>query len=145
MVKAVDEIVGMHISVPQDSLFQREGMKIFVLVPDTGDCALCNLQIYDWYVYKLDIDKRNIKCDILYILNKSIDLNTDVLSMLEQYHLNACSSYEEFIRLNPLLANKEFDVYLVSPNNEILLVGNPVDNHKLWDLYKKRFYITGKE
>lgn len=42
--------------------------KILILVPDTGDCTPCTMQVYDWYIYKLDLKKHNINCDIIYIL-----------------------------------------------------------------------------
>lgn len=29
--------------------------KILILVPDTGDCTPCTMQVYDWYIYKLDL------------------------------------------------------------------------------------------
>ena len=38
--------------------------KILILMPDTGDCTTCAMQVYDWYIYKLDLDKHELNCDI---------------------------------------------------------------------------------
>lgn len=38
--------------------------KILILVDDIADCTTCAMQIYDWNIYKLDLDKHKLDCDI---------------------------------------------------------------------------------
>ena len=110
--------------------------KILILIPDTGDCTPCTMQVYDWYVYKLDLEKHNINCDIIYILNDSIKLDTNVNEMIHRYSLIQVKKLSLFYSKNEELRNTPFTTFLIDKDNKIKLIGSPIDNERLWNLYK---------
>lgn len=135
-------IVGSSIILPKDSALNSDGMKVLVLVEDTGECSICNLHIYDWYVYKLEIDKRNFQCEICYLLDsKRTKLPAEIISMLANYNIHYSYSLNEFKSLNSNLKDCGYDVFLLSPDNKISLVGSPIENDELWKLYKEVFNL----
>lgn len=40
-----------------------------------------------------------------------------------------------FVR-NKILAENKFHTFFLNENNEVVLVGSPIDNEKMWELYK---------
>lgn len=142
----IKNIMGVSVVLPNDTAFVPENMKILILVEDSGECSICNLQVYDWYIYKLEIDKRKYKCDICYLLdNEKMSLSSDIISMLSIYKINYSYSLNEFMNSNPGLKESKYNVFLLSPENKISLVGNPVENDKLWNLYKDLFELYSKK
>ena len=136
----IKNIIGTSVVLPNDTVLDFEGMKILVLVEDTGECSICNLHIYDWYIYKLEIDKRNFQCEICYLLDdKKTRLSSDITSMLARYNINYSYTLDEFMSLNSELKDCGYDVFLLSSKNKVSLVGSPLENDKLWDLYKEAF------
>ncbi|MCM1616509.1 hypothetical protein [Phocaeicola massiliensis] len=111
--------------------------KILILVPDTGDCTPCTMQVYDWYIYKLDLKRHNINCDIIYILNDSIKLNPNVNSIMHRYSLHQTKNLSLFYSKNKKLKNIPFTTFLIDKDNKIKLIGSPIDNERLWALYKQ--------
>lgn len=111
--------------------------KILILVPDTGDCTPCTMQVYDWYIYKLDLKRHNINCDIIYILNDSIKLNPNVNSIMHRYSLRQTKNLSLFYSKNKKLKNIPFTTFLIDKDNKIKLIGSPIDNERLWALYKQ--------
>lgn len=120
-----------------NSINNLEESKILILVPDSGDCTTCTMQIYDWYIYKLDIDKHLLNCDIVYILNESIKLNKSVTTLMESYKLNYMTNLSSFYSKNKVLKSTPFTTFLIDKENKIKLIGSPIENDKLWKLYKR--------
>lgn len=143
----IEDIVERTVVLPNDTAFvSSEGMKILILVEDSGECSICNLQIYDWYIYKLEIDKRKYNCDIYYLLdNEKMSLSSEIISMLSIYKINYSYSLNDFLNLNPVLKESKYNIFLLSSENKILLVGNPVENEKLWYLYKDCLKLYSKK
>lgn len=111
--------------------------KILILVPDTGDCTPCTMQVYDWYIYKLDLEKHSINCDIIYILNDSIKLDKNINDIIHRYDLLQTTNLSLFYSKNSNLKNIPFTTFLIDKENKIKLIGSPIDNEKLWNLYKR--------
>lgn len=139
-LSGLKKIVGSSIVLPKDSVLNSDGMKVLVIVEDTGECSICNLHIYDWYVYKLEIDKRNFQCEICYLLDdKKTRLPAEIVSMLAMYNIHYSYSLNEFNTLNSNLKDCGYDVFLLSPDDKISLVGSPIENEELWRVYKEVF------
>ena len=99
--KTVSNTIGMRIDICSDSLFsQKKIPRILILVVDTGECTTCSMQVYDWYIHKLDLEEHNLSCDILYVLNDSLNLSKEIESLLGYYKLHYIKNANCFIDRN---------------------------------------------
>ena len=137
--RIVIDIIGTKIELSSDSLFQEKIFpKILVVVEDTGECTTCTMQVYDWYLYKLDLDEHNLSCDIIYILNDSVSLSSEIKSLLGYYHLNYIKDTNTFLNQNEWIRKNSIRTFLIDKEGHIQLVGSPIGNMKLWTLYKNK-------
>jgi|GEM_PF-520896 CRISPR/Cas system CSM-associated protein Csm4 (group 5 of RAMP superfamily) len=134
----VKTLTNNNIKMPKDSILQKEQNKILVLIKDTGDCSACNMHVNNWYIYSLDMEDRDLQpTSITFVLPKDIRLSSNVDSMINLYGLHKTHTYEELIKLNPILEKVKYSTFLLSPKNQIILVGDPIETPKMWNLYRK--------
>ncbi len=91
------------------------------------------MQVYDWYIYKLDLEKRNINCDIIYVLNDSIKLDKNINDIIHRYGLLQVKNLSLFYSKNRYLKDIPFTTFLIGKDNKIKLIGSPI----IWNLYKQ--------
>jgi hypothetical protein len=113
--------------------------KVLIYTDSTG-CTKCKLKIHLWNIY---IEEYGSKADFLfYFYPKNRDT---LLSMLKSEQLNGriyIDSADEINRLNQFNRENMFQCFLLDKNNKVLLIGNPANNHKIWELYHNT--ITGE-
>lgn len=131
-------LLNSNLKLYADSIFLSNNPKIITFVPDTGECARCQMMIYHWQMYKTDLDERNINCDFIFILNDSIKLHNNTSAFLNNYKLLYTSGLSKLYSLNNGIPLETFNTYLLDKDNNIRLVGNPVQNIDLWSLYRKK-------
>jgi hypothetical protein len=117
--------------------------KILLYIDSTG-CTSCKLQIHLWNAF---IEKYGNKTDFLfYFYPKDKDV---LLSLLKTEQLNYrvyIDSTNEINKLNHFNDNPMFQCFLLDKNNKILIIGTPINNPQIWDLYKQiilGYKITG--
>lgn len=137
MLQEANAMLGQEIDFGNDSVIYESTLKIITLVADTGDCTTCSMQVYDWYLYKLDLNNKSLKCDIVYILHDSVRLNSEVQKLLGYYNLYYTTNLKCFVDRNKGIATSTFNTFLVGKDNRIKLVGSPLNNERLWSLYKE--------
>ena len=104
-----------------------------------GACGVCVDQLNDWKTFIQSnatiLDK---KVKILFFI-ESYDFDT-----FEYLTKDIDFSYplifdpkELYIWNNKLPQDKRFQTFLLDKNNKILLIGSPIDNNKISELYKK--------
>lgn len=133
----LERVVGQHIQLSNDSVFRDGLTKILVLVEDTGNCSPCTMGINEWYTYYLDLEHHGLCSDIIYVLRDSIHLPLSVDTLLEQYGLYKYYGYDELTKQNSFLQECGYSTFLVSSDNSVLLVGSPLDEPKLWNVYRE--------
>lgn len=138
----LDEIVGCQVQMPDDTLFQNGKAKILVLVEDTGDCSPCSMGINEWYVYRLDMEDRDLKADVVFVFPELMRLPLEVNAVLSQYGLCKFYGYEKFMEANPFLKQTTYSTFLVSPERKVEVAGSPLDFPKLWSVYRKALECT---
>lgn len=115
-------------------------IKLVVWMDSTG-CTSCALQHMDpWYDITNYIGQFGEKVKVIFILSpkyenrKSIDIST----MLFRYPMYIDRDYN-FPVLNPTLPkDRRLHVFLLNRKNQVILIGNPIGNEALWDLYKQQ-------
>lgn len=137
ILQKTDAMIDREIDFGNDSVMHKNTIKIITLIADTGDCTTCSMQVYDWYLRKLDLNNKALKCDIVYILNDSVRLSADIQKLMGYYNLYYTTYLQYFTVNNKEIASSMFKTFLVGKDNRIKLVGSPLDNEKLWKLYKK--------
>ena len=120
---------------PDISLLNRPlKMVVYVNREGCGSCKITGLLP----VYQFILENRHVeKFGMVVILSPShIKLSDDYL---EQFRLRQTFFFDldgSFERLNPHLPeNERFHTFLLDENNKVVLVGNPVRNTKLKNLY----------
>jgi hypothetical protein len=151
----VEEWTGKTIKIPdikpttiflkaKDSLkyVNNAGNKKYtiLLYTDSTGCTKCKLRLPVWKTY---IEKLYSKVDFLfYMYPKS---RKELLFLLEHEEFTYpvfIDDKDELNKLNKLPVNSAFQCFLLDKDNKVLVIGNPTNNPKIWELYKKT--ITGE-
>jgi hypothetical protein len=103
-----------------------------------GDCPECIIKLREWDEF-MSINSKNkeVKLQIMVSSNNFYFFE----SVCEQMHFDRPVVYDtnaSFISKN-ILNDAHLHTLLVDSNNMILLIGNPLNNKKLTDLYIRKF------
>jgi hypothetical protein len=148
--RIVKEWVGKTIKFPDNILVEiiktdtiediRDKDFKILIYTDSTSCTRCKLHINLWNIY---IEEYGSKTDFLfYFYPKNKDT---LLSLLKSERLNYriyIDSTDEINRLNQFNKEHIFQCFLLDKHNKVLLIGNPANNHKIWELYHN--IITGE-
>jgi hypothetical protein len=151
--KAVNEWLGREIKFPSDAqcymlgkdtistrcyeLLARE-FKVLLYVDSTG-CSDCRLRLQEWKQLIAESDTLfKGKLGFLFFFQPK---STEEIAFI--FKTNDFS-YPVFIdvnnsidSLNFLSKSAGYQCFLIDKNNRVLAIGNPVQNPKVWELYKK--------
>lgn len=149
--KQIEQLFSTEIILPDtSSLFNKALDSINLDIPakmlvyfDAETCASCALsRIWEWDEVSHITQASNGKYQTLFIFTpKQKDLST-VKRVFQGIHMENKLVYiddrQDFITNNPTIPEDAmFHTFLLDRKNKIVLVGNPVHNEKLWELYKK--------
>lgn len=147
--KQIEQLFSTEIILPDtSSLFNKALDSINLNIPakmvvyfDAETCASCALsRIWEWDEVS-HITQASGKYQTLFIFTpKQKDLST-VKRVFQGMHMENKLVYiddrQDFITNNPTIPEDAmFHTFLLDRKNKIVLVGNPVHNEKLWELYK---------
>jgi len=117
--------------------------KVFVYIDSLG-CTICRLKLSEWKVY---IEKcRSLKYNIsfLFIIQSSNYKELEEKLLLNNFTYPLIyDSKGEFDKLNKLPKGDKFRTFLTDRKNRVVLVGSPIHNKKISDLYDK--IISGEK
>lgn len=148
--KQIEQLFSTEIILPDtSSLFNKALDSINLNIPakmvvyfDAETCASCALsRIWEWDEVSHITQANNGKYQTLFIFTpKQKDLST-VKRVFQGMHMENKLVYiddrQDFITNNPTIPEDAmFHTFLLDRKNKIVLVGNPVHNEKLWELYK---------
>ena len=148
--KQLEQLFSTEIILPDtSSLFNKALDSINLDIPakmlvyfDAETCASCALsRIWEWDEVSHITQTSNGKYQTLFIFTpKQKDLST-VKRVFQGIHMENKLVYiddrQDFITNNPTIPEDAmFHTFLLDRKNKIVLVGNPVHNEKLWELYK---------
>jgi hypothetical protein len=113
--------------------------KILFYTDSTG-CTSCKLSLQVWKKY---IKESNSKVEFLfYFFPKSEEKLLSILVQEQFEHPVYIDINDELNKLNRFPSNPQFQCFLLNKDNNVLAIGNPANNSKIWELYKK--VITGE-
>ena len=126
-------------SLNQDSLWKsmiKNEYKVLIYV-DTNSCTECRLKLYEWHKIIQEVDSNNNVSFIFTIYTKDYPL-VDFLKKKNRFNYPIFYDYTNKIgKLNKFPKDPRFQTFLLDQNNRVILIGNPIGNKHLWNLYKQ--------
>lgn len=145
VLQVVEKMTGQHILFPKgmntnfkiDSLLKKESKLVVYL--DSAECAECKLSLDEWYVKIREMKFVNKDVAFVFIINSSSD--SLINSLLKKHRFDYpifIDKSNSFFDLNSLGGDHRFQVFLLDKENNIMLVGDPIRNDRIWKLYKEK-------
>ena len=119
-------------------MITKESKLNIYLYVDSSQCVGCNLKLKDWQDFADEIKLDSIKLNIFVFVHPQ--KYSDALTFIRRdyYQYPVCIDMEdEFNRLNHFPKNEHFRCFLLDSENRVVLIGNPVQNPKIRELYIK--------
>lgn len=121
-----------------DSILLKQSEIRFKLITYIdGDCSVCIAELYKWKEFlKINFDiLENVQ--VMFVINSVnypyFEYNVEKMDLGLPYYYDTINSY--------IINNKieDFELYtlLLNQENEVLLIGSPIDNPSMQELYKK--------
>jgi hypothetical protein len=150
----VKEWIGKHIQLPdikpvipylrmkRDTVLLKPADKEYkiLLYTDSMGCTKCKFKLHIWESY---IKEFNSKASFLFYFHPKTEEELVFFLKNERFAYTVyIDNRNELYKLNQFPPNPMFHCFLLDRNNKVISIGNPVNNPKVWKLYKK--IITGE-
>lgn len=117
--------------------------KILLYVDSTA-CTECKLQLYEWY--KLIKESQKYTDSLSFILLCKLLIPKKLISYVKK--INSITLYfmtAKIISQNHNFPEQiEYQTFLLNQDNRVLIIGNPIKNEKLWNLYLRTINNSAK-
>lgn len=149
LTKLVEEWQGKEILFPTNpeiklyghdttypELFSRE-YKILNYI-DTNGCTECRLKLFDWQLLKEEVDSLNLDVAVVFVAWVKSYKQLEEIQKLNRF--NTPLIYDrtgQADSLNHFPTISGFQTFLLDKDNRVVLIGSPINNEVLWNLYKK--------
>ena len=148
---------GKEIAFPEEMAFTRfvtdtvtgfelpkTDYKVLVYVDSIG-CTSCKLQLHKWKELIAYTDSlTNKSVPYIFVFQSKDDKELRYLLKRDNFDLPVCIDHDSRMnKLNQFPADMTFQTFLLDRNNKVVVLGNPVHNTAVKDLYIKQ--ITGKD
>lgn len=153
--KIITEWVGKKIQIPENIPFSVLGKdttcqdllkmpyKILLYVDSIG-CLSCRLKLSDWKILMKEVDSiAPGKVGFIYLFQPKKEKELQLL--LQQYQMHypvIVDPTDEINKQNSFPKKQQYQCFLLDQSNKVLMIGNPVHNPQIWNLFKAQ--ITGK-
>ena len=114
----------------------EKSFKIFVYIDSIG-CTSCRLEVLDWKIIIDSCRQQQINVGFIFAVHSSdfkrfeyeIRVNEFDYPIIYDYH----NQFDKLNRFPPA----PYNTFLLDKDNKVCLVGSPINNPKMWELYKK--------
>ena len=135
------EIVFPHtLEYPQqDSLWKKRKNKKYTIltVIDSSGCSDCKLNLYEWRKIIKQTDSICNNVSFLFIVcTKDIPKIEWIKKKNNFKYFIFYDPKDKMQKINNFLKDPTYKTFLLDQNNRVLIIGNPIGNEKLWNLYK---------
>ena len=156
ILQLVNEWQGKQIVFPENAIFTRyltdttdyqipqSEYKVLIYVDSIG-CTSCKLQLHKWkeLIEYTDSVTQN-KVPFLFFFHPKDAKEIRYLLKRDGFDRPICIDLDDRLnKLNKFPADMTFQTFLLDKNNKVAVLGNPVHNTAVKDLYLKQ--ITGKD
>ena len=150
-VRRLSQMLGERIDFPT-SMQTADDRNVTAFVPDTSkshivvyfdsmSCQSCSIKrIPEWDEFIDSLSRICSDSEVIFVLSpKTTDYRearNAMITFSRDYKI-ALDSMGTFANSNPCLSNDaRFHTFLLNPQNEIIIVGSPLNNQAMWNLYK---------
>ncbi|MCK9311409.1 MAG: DUF1573 domain-containing protein [Bacteroidales bacterium] len=152
--KIVTEWIGKVIKIPKDIQFSVFGkdtictaliqkpFKVLLYVDSIG-CLSCRLQLSDWKILMEEVDSiAPGKVGFIFIFQPEIEEELQILLRQNKMNYPVIIDLTNEINKRNHFPNKQtYQCFLLDKNNKVMMVGNPVHNPQIWNLFKNRILV----
>lgn len=156
IAQLVNEWQGKQILFPENAVFTRyltdttdyqipqSDYKVLVYVDSTG-CTSCKLQLHKWKeLIEYTDSMTQGEVPFLFFFHPKDNKEIRYLLKRDGFSRPVCIDMDERLnKLNKFPADMTLQTFLLDKNNRVAVLGNPVHNTAVRDLYLKQ--ITGKD
>lgn len=122
------------------SEINKENYKILLYVDSMG-CASCHLPLREWKKIIQESDTLfSKKLQFIFLFQLKHDGEKEIKQLLKTngfFYPIFLDIDNKTFNLNNFPKEQEYQCFLLDKNNKVVMVGNPVLNRGIWDLYKK--------
>ena len=147
--KVIREWQGREIITPQKieyKVFGKDALcpklldkpfKILTYVDSIG-CSSCKMGLQQWKQLIDSCKIQHIDVSFLFIVHSSNFRYFTQELLIEDFDYPVIYDYENlFDKLNAFPKDPLFHTFLLNKENKVLLIGSPINNPNMWQLYKK--------
>lgn len=103
-------------------------------------CTSCKLKELDMWKKHMADSTKNLRVKYVFVFGSKLNTLSEVEIKLKQYQFEypvIIDQNQSFEQKNKLPKNLTYHTFLLDKNNKVILVGSPIQNDKMWQLYKK--------
>ncbi len=153
----VKELQGKTILIPDTLSIRIQGKQVDSTIShstrysilryiDTTDCLSCELKFHEWQRLKCLVDSLNRDVKILFAIYSKDYTDIDTLQIKNKCAIPCIYDYNNLIaKLNNFPLQTDLRTFLLDSLNRILLVGNPITNTSVRQLYLQQIQGTGQK
>lgn len=106
---------------------------------DKGGCVKCKLKLYKWKEFKEQLVALGKSVSIVFVANESVIKDLDLLLKEADFQPDRliCDKDNKFKTQNNIPKDFMLQTFLLDKTLKIVLVGNPIHNAKVKELYVK--------
>lgn len=144
----ISSLAGREISMPTNLTTQildytisfclEDADYTIVAYIDSAGCTPCKMKLKEWDKFMNQL-KANGNIDVAFLMivnSQADDAIMRILNRDEFLHPISFDPKGDFAKYNNLPKDDEYHTFILDSNNEIVLVGNPVINPKIRELYR---------
>jgi hypothetical protein len=125
-------------SILCEDLMESE-YKILLYVDSTG-CTGCKLQLMEWnyLINEINSIHRNNLSFLFFLYPKNITELKLILHRNNFQYPVFIDTKDEINCLNKFAKQSKYQCFLLDRDNKVLVIGNPLQSNKIWELYKEQ-------
>lgn len=154
IARLVTEWQGKEVLLPENSIFTIQGRdtvpfsananhKVLVYV-DSAGCTSCRLQLHRWKEFIAEVDSiaRGAVQFLFYLSPKNVKEARYITRRDDFIHPMCIDLDNEINRINQFPEEDMFHTFLLDSANNVKVIGNPIHNKAVHELYMKT--LTGQ-
>lgn len=109
--------------------------KILTYIDTTG-CSACRLRLFDWKILKKEIDKLPEEVPLFFVVQSKNYKEFEEIQKVNKFTYPVYYDYDGMLdKMNHFPDDPNFQTFLLDKNNRVVVIGNPVTNDKMWQIY----------
>ena len=134
------ELTRSELVLPPASTTNQPRILVYV---GEGECGVCSLRLPEWHVKINELRQTGIdSVQVLFVVEEremprmEAAVTESHIARIREIVVIRPDSAKLFLNANPIPSDFRFHTFLLDRENRVVLVGSPIGNAKMWDLYK---------